>query len=85
MQAFVAKRVVNSVIWIVCGGLVILIRLYVAGGQSLIIWEGLGVTMIVYGALRLIWALVKGAPKQIDDSLSRPVSEKVSQLVESSV
>lgn len=77
MQTFVLKRVVNSAIWIVCGGLVILIRLYVVAGQSFILWEALGVTMIGYGTLRLVWALVKGAPKQIGDSLSPSVPEKV--------
>ena len=79
MQTFVLKRVVNSAIWIVCGALVILIRLYVVAGQSLILWETLGVTMIGYGAFRLVWALIKGAPKQIDDSLSSSVPEKVTR------
>jgi hypothetical protein len=79
MLTLTAKRVVNSTIWIVCGGLVIMIRFYFARGPSLIIWEGVGATMMVYGAFRLVWALMRGAPKQTDESIAPPVHKKVTQ------
>lgn len=79
MQTLTAKRVVNSAVWIVCGGLVIMIRFYFARGPSLVVWEGVGATMMAYGGFRLVWALVKGAAKQIDESTAPPVTKKVTQ------
>jgi hypothetical protein len=74
MQSIVLRKIVNSAIWIVCGVIVIIIRVLFARGTSLVIWEGLGAIMIIYGASRLIWALVKSPAKPVEDSLSGSVA-----------
>jgi hypothetical protein len=75
MQSIVLRKIVNSTIWIVCGVVVIIIRVLFAQGTSLVIWEGLGTIMIVYGAFRLVWALVKSPVKPVDDSLSASTAQ----------
>ncbi len=46
-------------IWIVCGVLVIVVRLFILRTSSVLIWEALGLVMIAYGGARLIWLLAR--------------------------
>jgi hypothetical protein len=58
MKVIVA-RALNSLIWIVCGALVITIRTIILPTASLLIWELLGGGMIAYGAAKLVWFLAR--------------------------
>jgi hypothetical protein len=53
-------RTISSLIWIVCGALVITIRTVIIPTASVLIWELLGGGMIAYGAAKLVWFLAKG-------------------------
>src|SRR6266487_1324458 len=59
-----AQRVANSLIWIVCGALVITIRALIIQSSSIIIWELLGGAMIVYGGAKLLWFLARRLPTE---------------------
>ena len=55
----IAARALNSLIWIICGILVIIIRTVIIPTASILIWELLGGGMIAYGAAKLVWFLAK--------------------------
>ena len=59
MMSTIQARIVNSTIWIVSGIVVIILRTSVIQGGSVLLWETIGGGMIVYGAVRLVWALLK--------------------------
>ena len=59
MRSTILTRIVNSTIWIVSGIIVIILRTSVIQGGSVLLWEAIGGGMIVYGAARLVWTLVK--------------------------
>ena len=59
MRSIILTRIVNSAIWIVSGIVVIIVRTSVTQGGSILLWETIGGGMMVYGAARLVWTLVK--------------------------
>ncbi|TMI66702.1 hypothetical protein E6H12_01910 [Candidatus Bathyarchaeota archaeon] len=59
MRSTILTRIVNSAIWIVSGAIVIIVRASVTQGGSVLIWTTIGGGMIIYGAGRLVWAIVK--------------------------
>jgi hypothetical protein len=59
MRSTILTRVVNSTVWIVSGVVVIIVRTFVTQGGSVFVWEVLGGGMMIYGAGRLVWALIK--------------------------
>ena len=59
MRPIILTRIVNSAIWIVSGIVVIIVRTSVIQGGSVLLWETIGGGMMVYGAVRLVWTLVK--------------------------
>lgn len=59
MRSIILTRIINSTIWIVSGIVVIILRTSVIQGGSVLLWETLGGAMMAYGALRLVWTLVK--------------------------
>jgi len=59
MRSTILTRIINSAIWIVSGIVVIIVRVFVAQGGSVLLWETIGGGMIAYGALRLVWALFR--------------------------
>ena len=59
MRAIILRRIVNSSVWIVSGIVVIIIRTSVTQGGSVLVWEIIGGAMMIYGAGRLVWALIK--------------------------
>ncbi|HEX9613846.1 MAG TPA: hypothetical protein VGA05_09555 [Candidatus Bathyarchaeia archaeon] len=65
MRAIILRRVVNSAVWIISGILVIIIRAFVTRGGSILVWEIIGVGMMIYGTARLVWALIKTATSSI--------------------
>lgn len=52
-------KLINSLVWIICGVLVIAIRLWILRSASILIWEALGTIMIVYGAGKVLWVLAR--------------------------
>ncbi len=56
------RGAVNSLIWIVCGILVIIIRTVILQSTFILIWEALGLVMIAYGGAKLIRVLARGTP-----------------------
>jgi hypothetical protein len=59
MRAVLLRRVVNSAVWITSGIVVVIIRASVTQGGSVVVWETIGGGMMIYGAGRLVWALIK--------------------------
>gem|GEM_PF-4176903 len=59
MKAIVA-RATNCLIWIICGVLVIAIRIWILHSSSILLWEVLGFGMIAYGLGKLLWVLARG-------------------------
>ena len=59
MRGLILKRIVNSTVWIVSGIVVIIVRVFVTQGGSVLVWEIIGGGMIVFGAARLVWALIR--------------------------
>jgi len=59
MRPIIAKRIVNSSVWIVSGIVVVVVRASVTQGGSVFVWEAIGGGMMIYGAGRLVWALIK--------------------------
>jgi len=59
MRSTILTRIVNSAIWIVSGVVVIIVRASVTQGGSVLVWTTIGGGMIIYGAGRLVWAIVK--------------------------
>jgi hypothetical protein len=55
----ITARALNSLIWIICGILVITIRTVIIPTASILIWELLGGAMITYGAAKLAWFLTR--------------------------
>lgn len=53
------SKLINSLVWIICGVLVIAIRLWILRSASVLVWETLGIVMIAYGTGRLLWVLVR--------------------------
>jgi hypothetical protein len=58
MKVIVA-RAINSLIWIVCGALVIVIRAVILPTGSVQVWELLGGGLIAYGAAKLVWFIAR--------------------------
>ncbi len=58
----ISGKAVNSLIWIACGVLVIIIRTLILQSTYILIWEALGLGMIAYGGAKLIWILARSAP-----------------------
>ena len=56
----ILDRIINSTVWIVSGIVVIILRVFVTQGGSVLVWEIIGGGMIVFGAARLVWALIRG-------------------------
>jgi len=59
MRSIILRRVVNSAVWMVSGIVVIVVRTSVTQRGSILVWEIIGGGMVIYGAIRLIWTLVK--------------------------
>lgn len=59
LRPTILTRIVNSTIWIVSGIVVIIVRTSVIQGGSVLLWETIGGGMIAYGAIRMVWTLVK--------------------------
>jgi hypothetical protein len=59
MRPTILTRIVNSSIWIVSGIVVVIVRTSVTQGGFVLVWEAIGGGMMIYGATRLVWALVK--------------------------
>ncbi|HEX9239189.1 MAG TPA: hypothetical protein VF910_00865 [Candidatus Bathyarchaeia archaeon] len=59
MRSTILTRIVNSAVWIVSGIVVIIVRASVTQGGSVLVWTTIGGGMIIYGAGRLVWALLK--------------------------
>jgi hypothetical protein len=68
MKAIVFRTAVNSLIWVACGLLVILIRAFILPGSNVLLWEGLGGVMIVYGAARLALVVARAGPSRAVES-----------------
>ncbi|HKI76220.1 MAG TPA: hypothetical protein VKA28_03375 [Candidatus Bathyarchaeia archaeon] len=64
MNSVIAKKVLNSIIWIASGVLVIIIRVLIIQSTSILAWELLGGGMVAYGSFRLLWALARGVPTE---------------------
>jgi hypothetical protein len=62
------RRAVNSLIWIVCGILVIILRTVILQSTSILVWEALGLGMIAYGGAKLVWVLVRRTPTNTSSS-----------------
>jgi len=60
----ILQRVTNSLIWMVCGALVITIRAMILQSTYLFAWELLGGGMLAYGMAKLLWALARDAPTE---------------------
>ena len=59
LRPIILTRIVNSTIWIVSGIVVIVVRTSIIPGGSVLLWETIGGGMMIYGAARLVWTLVK--------------------------
>jgi hypothetical protein len=59
MRAVILRRVVNGIVWIISGMVIIVVRTSVIKGGFILEWEILGGGMMIYGATRLIWELIK--------------------------
>ncbi len=64
MNSVIARKVLNSMIWIASGVLVIIIRVLIIQNTSILAWELLGGGMVAYGSFRLLWALARGVPNE---------------------
>jgi hypothetical protein len=53
MKPLVLQTTINSMIWVACGLFIILIRAFILPGSNILLWEGIGGVMIVYGVARL--------------------------------
>lgn len=53
------SKLINSLVWIICGGLVIAIRLWILRDASILVWEALGLVMIAYGTGKLFWNVAR--------------------------
>lgn len=53
------SKLINSLVWIICGVLVIAIRLWIIQSSLAFDWEVLGTVMIAYGTARLLWTLAR--------------------------
>ncbi len=62
MNSVIARKVLNSIIWIASGVLVIIIRVLIIQSTSILAWELLGGGMVAYGSFRLLWALARSVP-----------------------
>jgi len=60
----ILQRVSNSLVWMVCGVLVITIRAVILPSTNIFVWELLGGGMVAYGTAKLLWALAKGATRE---------------------
>lgn len=58
----IQQGIVNSLIWIISGCLVIIVRILIQQSTSVLWWEALGFGMVAYGATKLFWVLAKGVP-----------------------
>jgi hypothetical protein len=59
MRAIILRRIVNSTVWIVSGIVVIIVRASVTQGGLSMLWWIVGGGMMIYGAGRLVWELIK--------------------------
>lgn len=55
---------VSSLVWIVCGILVIAIRTLVLLSGAVLEWAILGGAMVAYGSARLLWNLIRASPAE---------------------
>jgi len=62
MNSVIARKVLNSIIWIASGVLVIIIRALIIQSPPILAWELLGGGMVAYGSFRLLWALARSVP-----------------------
>jgi hypothetical protein len=59
MKPVILRRLVNSTVWIVSGIVVIIVRVSVTQGGSVLLWETIGGGMMIYGVGHLVWVLIK--------------------------
>jgi len=64
LKPIVAQKLVNGLIWMVCGALVIAIRVLIFPSSYVFVSELVGVAMIVYGAAKLLWVLARRLPAE---------------------
>jgi len=57
-----AQKAINSLIWIVCGIVLLTVRTDIILRTSVLVWEALGLGMIAYGGIKLLWVLARGTP-----------------------
>jgi hypothetical protein len=59
MRAIILRNVVNSAVWIISGVVVLIVRASTTQGGSILVWEIIGGGMIIFGAGRFVWVLIK--------------------------
>ncbi|HWY27991.1 MAG TPA: hypothetical protein VNW25_01900 [Candidatus Sulfotelmatobacter sp.] len=59
MRAIILRNVVNSAVWIISGVVVLIVRASTTQGGSILVWEIIGGGMIIFGAARFVWVLIK--------------------------
>ncbi|HZF21319.1 MAG TPA: hypothetical protein VEZ43_02490 [Dongiaceae bacterium] len=59
MRAIVLRNVVSSVVWILSGIVVLIVRAFTTQGGSILVWEIIGGGMIILGAGRLAWVIIR--------------------------
>lgn len=59
MRPIILRNVVNSAVWVISGIVVLIVRASVTQGGSILVWEIIGGGMIIFGAGRLVWVLIK--------------------------
>src|SRR2546426_1140030 len=59
LRAIILRNVVNSAVWILSGIVVLIVRALTTQGGSILVWEIIGGGMIIFGAGRLVWVLIR--------------------------
>jgi hypothetical protein len=67
MRAVILRKIVSGAVWMISGIVVIVVRTSANRGGSILVWELIGVGMIVFGAIRLIWTLIKTLPTVLSE------------------
>jgi len=73
MQPLSQQTLIAGMVWIICGLVVVAIKVGFFTRSASVYWEYVGGLMILFGLVRLLWGLVRGSKSTKRGLLSRVV------------
>lgn len=63
MQSLSLGGLISGLVWVACGFVLVLVKVSLFTSSASIYWEYVGGFMILFGVVRLLWAIARGSSK----------------------